>query len=295
MISPAAPPVHAVPDRPPTGVHPPLYRTAPSPETGGDRPVQEEPDVLIGVPRETRPGETRVAATPTTVRQLTALGHDVLVETGPGRPPASPTTATARPGPAGTADEAWTADVVLHVAKPTIAEVGRLRDGAVLVGTLAPGPRPRPAGALAARPITALAMDAVPRISRAQSLDVLSSMANIAGYRAVIEAAHAFGRSFTGQVTAAGKVPPATVLVVGAGVAGLAAIGAASSLGAVVRPPTSGPRSPSRSPRWAASTSGCRPTRSPAAAAPGTRASPPPTTTGGPRRCTPSRPARSTS
>ena len=103
------------------------------------------------------------------------------------------------------------------------------------MATLAPALDPDLVAALAARPVTALAMDAVPRISRAQSLDVLSSMANIAGYRAVIEAAHAFGRFFTGQVTAAGKVPPAKVLVAGAGVAGLAAIGAASSLGAIVR------------------------------------------------------------
>ena len=192
--------------------------------------------MLIGVPRETRPGETRVAATPTTVRQLTALGYDVVVETGAGTAASFPDDGYRGAGArVGTADQAWGADVVLHVAKPTVEEVGRLRDGAVLVSTLAPALDPDLLATLATRPITALAMDAVPRISRAQSLDVLSSMANIAGYRAVIEAAHAFGRSFTGQVTAAGKVPPATVLVVGAGVAGLAAIGAASSLGAVVR------------------------------------------------------------
>src|SRR3712207_5331635 len=238
MISPAAPPVHAVPDCPPTGG---CHRcTAPfparSPRMGGDRPAQEEPDVLIGVPRETRPGETRVAATPTTVRQLTALGHDVVVETGAGTAASFPDEGYREAGArVGTAADAWGADVVLHVAKPTPEEVGRLRDGAVLVSTLAPALDPDLLSDLAARPITALAMDAVPRISRAQSLDVLSSMANIAGYRAVIEAAHAFGRFFTGQVTAAGKVPPAKVLVAGAGVAGLAAIGAASSLGAIVR------------------------------------------------------------
>ena len=110
-----------------------------------------------------------------------------------------------------------------------------MRPGATLVGLLAPALNPDLVEDLARRPITALAMDAVPRISRAQSLDVLSSMANIAGYRAVVEAAHAFGRFFTGQVTAAGKVPPAKVLVAGAGVAGLAAIGAAGRLGAIVR------------------------------------------------------------
>src|SRR6201999_2913779 len=113
--------------------------------------------------------------------------------------------------------------------------VARLRPGAYVAGLMAPAQSPELLAALADRGVTALAMDAVPRISRAQSLDVLSSMANIAGYRAVIEAAHRFGRFFTGQVTAAGKVPPAKGLVAGAGVAGLAAIGAASSLGAVVR------------------------------------------------------------
>ncbi|MER5837112.1 Re/Si-specific NAD(P)(+) transhydrogenase subunit alpha, partial [Streptomyces sp. NPDC002130] len=114
-------------------------------------------------------------------------------------------------------------------------EIGRLRDGATLIALVSPAFNPDLVEELARRPITVLAMDAVPRISRAQSLDVLSSMANIAGYRAVVEAAHAFGRFFTGQVTAAGKVPPAKVLVAGAGVAGLAAVGAARSLGAVVR------------------------------------------------------------
>jgi NAD(P) transhydrogenase subunit alpha len=193
-------------------------------------------DVLIGVPRESRPGETRVAATPVTVRQLIALGYAVVVEGGAGLASSYPDEAYAEAGArVGTAAEAWSADVVLHVAKPTEAEIGSLRDGAVLVSSLAPALDPDLVTTLATRPVTALAIDAVPRISRAQSLDVLSSMANIAGYRAVIEAAHAFGRFFTGQVTAAGKVPPAKVLVVGAGVAGLAAIGAASSLGAIVR------------------------------------------------------------
>ncbi|MFP5371235.1 MAG: Re/Si-specific NAD(P)(+) transhydrogenase subunit alpha, partial [Actinomycetes bacterium] len=135
----------------------------------------------------------------------------------------------------GTGEDAWHADVVLKVNAPAPEEIGRPREGATLVSLLSPGLNPDLVDALAQRPITVLAMDAVPRISRAQSLDVLSSMANIAGYRAVIEAAHVFGRFFTGQVTAAGKVPPAKVLVVGAGVAGLAAIGAASSLGAIVR------------------------------------------------------------
>ena len=190
----------------------------------------------IGVPRESRSRETRVAATPATVEQLIRLGYDVLVESGAGAASSFPDEEyTAAGATVGTADDAWRADVVLRVNGPTAPEIDRLADGAYLVGLLSPALNPDLVEALARRPITALAMDAVPRISRAQSLDVLSSMANIAGYRAVIEAAHTFGRFFTGQVTAAGKVPPAKVLVVGAGVAGLAAIGAASSLGAIVR------------------------------------------------------------
>jgi H+-translocating NAD(P) transhydrogenase subunit alpha len=192
--------------------------------------------VLIGVPCETRPGEARVAATPATVRQLRGLGYAVVVEAGAGAAASLPDEEYAEAGARiGGREEAWGADVVLHVTAPDDAELGLLREGAVLVALLSPALNPQLVEALAARPITALAMDAVPRISRAQSLDVLSSMANIAGYRAVVEAAHTFGRFFTGQVTAAGKVPPAKVLVVGAGVAGLAAIGAASSLGAIVR------------------------------------------------------------
>src|SRR5690606_34432110 len=117
-------------------------------------------------------------------------------------------------------------DLVLKIDPPTRDEVGRLADGAAIAALLSPALRPELLEALSTRGLTAIALDAVPRISRAQSMDVLSSMANIAGYRAVVEAAHEFGRFFTGQVTAAGKVPPAKVLVAGAGVAGLAAIGA---------------------------------------------------------------------
>jgi NAD(P) transhydrogenase subunit alpha len=170
------------------------------------------------------------------VKQLAALGYDVVIEKGAGEAASFPDHAYVEAGAvvAGP-DEAWGSEVVLRVNPPTEEEIGRLADGATLIGSLSPGLRPELVEALAERPITALALDAVPRISRAQSMDVLSSMANIAGYRAVIEAAHEFGRFFTGQVTAAGKVPPAKVLVAGAGVAGLAAIGAASSLGAVVR------------------------------------------------------------
>ncbi|KIC69246.1 Re/Si-specific NAD(P)(+) transhydrogenase subunit alpha [Pseudarthrobacter phenanthrenivorans] len=180
--------------------------------------------------------ETRVAATPATVKQLLGLGYDVVVEKGAGESASFRDDAYAAAGAVIVgADDAWGSDVVLRVNPPTEEEIGRLAPGATLIGSLSPGLRPELVEALAARPITALALDAVPRISRAQSMDVLSSMANIAGYRAVIEAAHEFGRFFTGQVTAAGKVPPAKVLVAGAGVAGLAAIGAASSLGAIVR------------------------------------------------------------
>jgi NAD(P) transhydrogenase subunit alpha len=177
-----------------------------------------------------------VAATPATVTKIVGLGYEVVVETGAGTASSFLDEAYVEAGATvGTAEEAWGSDVVLRVNAPAVAEIGRLRDGATLISLVSPALNPDLVDALAQRPITVLAMDAVPRISRAQSLDVLSSMANIAGYRAVIEAAHTFGRFFTGQVTAAGKVPPAKVLVAGAGVAGLAAIGAASSLGAIVR------------------------------------------------------------
>jgi H+-translocating NAD(P) transhydrogenase subunit alpha len=190
----------------------------------------------VGVVSESQPGETRVAATPATVAQLLKLGYEVLVESGAGLGASMADEAYAEAGARiGDRAQAWGADVVLAVNAPSDEEIGLLRDGGTLVALLAPATNPQLVDALARRPITALAMDAVPRISRAQSLDVLSSMANIAGYRAVVEAAHVFGRFFTGQVTAAGKVPPAKVLVAGAGVAGLAAIGAAGSLGAIVR------------------------------------------------------------
>ncbi|NYD79673.1 NAD(P) transhydrogenase subunit alpha [Arthrobacter cupressi] len=170
------------------------------------------------------------------MKQLLGLGYDVVVEKGAGESASFRNEEYAAAGASIVgAEDAWGSDVVLRINPPTENEINRLADGATLISMLSPGLRPELVEALAARPITALALDAVPRISRAQSMDVLSSMANIAGYRAVIEAAHEFGRFFTGQVTAAGKVPPAKVLVAGAGVAGLAAIGAASSLGAIVR------------------------------------------------------------
>jgi H+-translocating NAD(P) transhydrogenase subunit alpha len=192
--------------------------------------------VRIGIPRESRPGETLVAATAKTASQLAALGYDVVVEQGAGEAADQPDTAYAEAGIGlAPADEVWASDVVVKVNAPTADEIARLRPGATVISLMAPARSPELVEQLAAAGVTGLAMDAVPRISRAQSMDVLSSMANVAGYRAVIEAAHEFGRLFTGQVTAAGKVPPARVFVVGAGVAGLAAIGAAGSLGAIVR------------------------------------------------------------
>ncbi len=189
----------------------------------------------IGIVAE-RPGERRVAASPLTVTKIRDLGYEVVVESGAGEASSFPDDAYVDAGATIVAREtAWAAPVVLKINAPEPAEIATLQPGATLVALLSPALRPDLLEALAARGVTALAMDAVPRISRAQSMDVLSSMANISGYRAVVEAAHEFGRFFTGQVTAAGKVPPAKVLVAGAGVAGLAAIGAASSLGAIVR------------------------------------------------------------
>lgn len=195
--------------------------------------MSDVPAQRVGVAAESSAGETRVAIAPPSVRQLLALGYEVVVESGAGAASGFSDDAYAQAG--AEIGDAWDADVVLKINAPSTEETARLREGATLVALIAPGLNPELLDELARRPITVLAMDAVPRISRAQSLDVLSSMANIAGYRAVIEAAHVFGRFFTGQVTAAGKVPPAKVLVAGAGVAGLAAIGAAGSLGAVVR------------------------------------------------------------
>ncbi|HEU0190256.1 MAG TPA: Re/Si-specific NAD(P)(+) transhydrogenase subunit alpha [Mycobacterium sp.] len=189
--------------------------------------------MIIGVLREARPGETRVSATPATVAQLSKLGYEVVVDAGAGAASSFPDEAFVEAG--ASIGNACGADVVFGVNPPSTQQLDALKPGTTLISLLSPALDPDLVADLAKRPITALAMDAVPRISRAQSLDVLSSMANIAGYRAVVEAAHVFGRFFTGQVTAAGKVPPAKVLVVGAGVAGLAAIGAAGSLGAIVR------------------------------------------------------------
>ncbi|MFE5973132.1 Re/Si-specific NAD(P)(+) transhydrogenase subunit alpha [Streptomyces sp. NPDC056460] len=189
--------------------------------------------MIVGVLKEARAGESRVSATPATVEQIRALGYGVVVDAGAGI--AAGFTDSAYEAAGATVGDAVAMDVVLGVNAPTPSQLDRIRPAATVIALFAPAFDPAMVEDLGRRPFTALSMDAVPRISRAQSMDVLSSMANIAGYRAVIEAAHEFGRFFTGQVTAAGKVPPAKVLVAGAGVAGLAAIGAAGSLGAIVR------------------------------------------------------------
>jgi len=192
--------------------------------------------VRIGVPKESRPHETRAAATPKTVAQLTALGYEVCVESGAGALSSFTDHAYEEAGASiAPNDEVWGSDIVVKINAPSDFEIAQLKRGAMLASLLSPALAPELLDKLSVQGVTALAMDAVPRISRAQALDVLSSMANIAGYRAVIEAANVFGSLFTGQITAAGKVPPAKVLVVGAGVAGLAAIGTAHSLGAIVR------------------------------------------------------------
>jgi len=181
-------------------------------------------------------GETRVSATPDTVAKLITLGYEVVVERGAGAASSFPDSQYTAAG-ASVADKkkTWASEIVMKVNAPTDAEIATMTPGTTVISMMSPALRPELLAALAKQGLTAIALDAVPRISRAQSMDVLSSMANLGGYRAVIESAYEFGRLFTGQVTAAGKVPPAKVLVAGAGVAGLAAIGTASSMGAIVR------------------------------------------------------------
>ncbi|QDY41989.1 Re/Si-specific NAD(P)(+) transhydrogenase subunit alpha [Candidatus Pantoea soli] len=192
--------------------------------------------MLIGIPKERLANEARVAATPKTIEQLIKLGFSVTVEQGAGlRASFDDAHYSAAGASISDTQAVWQSDIVLKVNAPDEEEIALLRPGATLVSFIWPAQNPALLEQLAARKVTVMAMDAVPRISRAQALDALSSMANIAGYRAIVEAAHEFGRFFTGQITAAGKVPPAKVMVIGAGVAGLAAIGAAGSLGAIVR------------------------------------------------------------
>jgi NAD(P) transhydrogenase subunit alpha len=193
---------------------------------------------LIGVPTETAAGEKRVATVPEVVEKLIKLGFKVAVQSGAGEAANFGDEAYRAAGAeiVKDASQLWAqSDIVFKVRAPGSEEIGLMRAGGTLVSFIWPAQNPDLLQQLAAKQATVLAMDSVPRISRAQKLDALSSMANIAGYRAVIEAAHHFGRFFTGQITAAGKVPPAKVFVIGAGVAGLAAIGTASGLGAIVR------------------------------------------------------------
>jgi len=193
----------------------------------------------IGVPREIFPGEKRVATVPEAVEKLIKLGFTVAVESGAGDA-ANVSDADYQAAGASIVPDAaqlWaTSDIVFKVRGPTPAEVGLMREGGTLVSFVWPGQNPDLMQQLAAKKATVLAIDCLPRtLSRAQKMDALTSMAGVSGYRAVIEAANAFGRFFNGQITAAGKVPPAKVFVAGAGVAGLAAIGTAASLGAIVR------------------------------------------------------------
>jgi NAD(P) transhydrogenase subunit alpha len=197
----------------------------------------------IGIPKESRAGERRVAATPETIGRLKKLGFDVVVEHDAGAGASFHDDDYRHAGAVVVDDtrDVWASDIVLKVQPPDqhaglgVHEADLLRPGATLVSFLWPGKNKELVERLAARQVSAIAIDQVPRITRAQKMDALSSMANIAGYRAVIEAASFYGRFFTGQMTAAGRVPPAKVLVIGAGVAGLAAIGAARGLGAIVR------------------------------------------------------------
>ncbi|RKF13266.1 Re/Si-specific NAD(P)(+) transhydrogenase subunit alpha [Alginatibacterium sediminis] len=190
----------------------------------------------IGIPKESFDNESRVAATPQTVVQLIALGFEVLVEEGAGSKASFTDQAYLDSGATITQQQQiLDCGLILMVNAPNQDELQAIKAGTTVISFVWPAQNPEYLEAARAQGINLLAMDMVPRISRAQSLDALSSMANIAGYRAVVEAAHNFGRFFTGQITAAGKVPPAKVLVIGAGVAGLAAIGAAGSLGAIVR------------------------------------------------------------
>jgi NAD(P) transhydrogenase subunit alpha len=193
----------------------------------------------IGIPREIFPGEKRVATVPDVVTKLAKLGFGVVVETGAGELADLSDDAYREAGAsiAGSTAELWSsADIVFKVRPPTADEVALMHAGQTLIGFVWPAQNPDLMQQLAAKKVTVLAIDCLPRtLSRAQKMDALTSMAGVSGYRAVVEAANAFGRFFNGQITAAGKVPPAKVFIAGAGVAGLAAIGAAASLGAIVR------------------------------------------------------------
>ena len=208
----------------------------PTGTTSGETPKVAQ---RIGVPREVFPGEKRVATVPEVVEKLIKLGFAVSVESGAGEA-ANCSDDSYRAAGAQIVDGAaklWAqSDIVFKVCVPTTGEVGLMHEGQTLITFIWPAQNPELMQQLAARKVTVLAIDALPRmLSRAQKMDALTSQAGVAGYRAVIEAANAFGRFFNGQITAAGKVPPAKVFIAGAGVAGLAAIGTAVGLGAIVR------------------------------------------------------------
>jgi H+-translocating NAD(P) transhydrogenase subunit alpha len=209
-----------------------------STETAAAAAVAPTPQ-RIGVPREVFPGEKRVATVPDAVVKLVKLGFDVVVESGAGALANLSDEQYREAGAsiAPSAAELWSgSDIVFKVRAPTPDEVALMHEGQTLIGFIWPAQNPELMQQLADRKVTALSIDALPRtLSRAQKMDALTSMAGVSGYRAVVEAANAFGRFFNGQITAAGKVPPAKVFIAGAGVAGLAAIGAAASLGAIVR------------------------------------------------------------
>jgi NAD(P) transhydrogenase subunit alpha len=207
--------------------------STPTPGAGAATPQR------IGVPREIFPGEKRVATVPDAVAKLVKLGFAVVVEQGAGDLADLSDAAYVEAGAtiAPSAAALWSgSDIVFKVRAPTADEVALMHEGQTLIGFLWPAQNPELMQQLVAKKVTALSIDALPRtLSRAQKMDALTSMAGVSGYRAVVEAANAFGRFFNGQITAAGKVPPAKVFIAGAGVAGLAAIGAAASLGAIVR------------------------------------------------------------
>jgi proton-translocating NAD(P)+ transhydrogenase subunit alpha len=199
----------------------------------------------IGIPKEVHDGERRVATTPEVASQLIKkLGFEVAIQSGAGVAANFSDSAYSEVGVTVVEDakKIWNdSDIILKVRAPEFnpdlktEEVNLLHEGQIIITFLWPAQNPDLLKKLSEKKVTALAMDSIPRISRAQKMDALSSMANIAGYRAVVEAAQHFGRFFTGQITAAGKIPPAKVMVIGAGVAGLSAIGAANSMGAIVR------------------------------------------------------------
>lgn len=191
--------------------------------------------MLIGIPKETHTGETRVAGSPDTVSRLIKLGYEVCVESGAGNLASYSDAAYEEAGAKIVGkEEAWRSEIVVCLDVPDTDVLDLMNEGATLITRMRMESHPDLAEEFSSRKLTAIAMDAAPRISRAQSLDVRSSMANLSGYKAVIEAANEFGRLFGGQMTAAGKVPPANVYIIGVGVSGLQAIGTANSLGAQV-------------------------------------------------------------